>query len=160
MGRPIQTQKHHPVGHHHALKILILAESKLVRHSLRTILHHEHHTVHVTSTIPQAVSTFEGFKPDVVISDVIVPGRVDYQSGCVRDGLEFLELVKKQSPRTLAIIMSAIATTGITPPGSEDFVDATLSLTEHPHTEILRLLRVLSDRGAVLPPPKAEDLCH
>jgi DNA-binding NtrC family response regulator len=136
-----------PVGaglpQHKIRKILILEDSKGVRHDFRTILHHDH-TVHVVSSIEQAVATFSHFQPDMVLSDVVVPCAVIHSGIEITSGMEFLEWVKKQSPTTKTIIMSSGAAT-ILHPSDLPQADASLSKNGHAHHELLELIKTLSE---------------
>ena len=124
-------------------KILILAEGSLVRHNFKNILHKEGYTVHVVSSIGQAMAVFSKFHPDIVISDIFVPGKYD----SVVDGITFIEFVKQAAPKTITILMSATATNAFHPSGLPA-ADATLSTQsdEHPYAQLLHIIHVLDRR--------------
>lgn len=81
-------------------KILVVDDAKFMRTIIRKILK-ECGYENVTEAIDgeNALELFGGLKPDLVLLDITMPGM---------SGLEVLEAIVKQSPKTTVIMCSAV----------------------------------------------------
>lgn len=87
-------------------KILIVDDVEMMREMLRSILKNDA-DVFLASNGEEALEKFRERQPDLVISDVDMPGM---------DGMKLLRIIKAESPETPVIIMSGL---GETPEGAD-----------------------------------------
>ena len=81
-------------------KVLIVDDDLGVRESLRMVLK-ERYQPQLTASGEEALAAFADLHPDVVLLDVLMPGL---------DGLEVLERLKSEDPRTPIIMLTATKT--------------------------------------------------
>ena len=81
-------------------KILIVEDDELQRVLLEDILKEHHFLVKSFASAEDALSELSSFYPEVVITDVRLPGM---------DGMKFFELVKSKLPETEVIIITAFS---------------------------------------------------
>jgi len=86
-------------------KIQIIEDEPGLRKFLRHLLEQEGHTVIEAATGPEGVSLFALSRPDLVISDVALPGL---------DGIGVLQQIKALNPVAPVIVMTGEGTTEIT----------------------------------------------
>ena len=82
------------------LKILIVDDQSSVRELLRAVLTEDGHAVETTDSGEGAVELLKTSYPDLVITDIRMPGM---------DGIETLQRIKSASPSTGVIMMTAYA---------------------------------------------------
>ncbi len=83
------------------LKILVVDDEPSITRLLSRILSKEGYQVKTASNGKEALTIFSKFRPDLIISDLKMPSM---------SGLELLKAVKKQSPDTDFIILTAFGT--------------------------------------------------
>ncbi len=81
-------------------KVLIVDDDAGVRESLRMILK-ERYEPSITSSGEEALEALPDVRPDLILLDVLMPGL---------DGLEVLERIKSEDPRTPVIMLTATKT--------------------------------------------------
>jgi len=105
-------------------KVLIVDDDPGVRESLRMVLK-ELYEPQLTSSGEEALAAFGDLRPDVVLLDVLMPGL---------DGLEVLERLKAEDPRTPVVMLTATKTvkTAVTAMklGSFDYVTKPFDVDE------------------------------
>ncbi|MFO0795635.1 MAG: sigma-54 dependent transcriptional regulator [Candidatus Brocadiaceae bacterium] len=121
-------------------KILVVDDEKLIRVSLEDKLTKEGYVVTSLSTATEGLKVLESSNFDAVITDVRLPKM---------DGIEFLREIKKLSPDTVVIIMTAYgsienAVTAMKE-GAYDYVTKPFSLEEL----IIKLRKALIHKGTV-----------
>lgn len=79
-------------------KILIVDDEKGIREIFSLLLQEKGHTVREASSGEEALTTIPLFSPDLLLLDMNLPGI---------SGIELLERVKRESPKTSVIIMTA-----------------------------------------------------
>jgi len=81
-----------------AYSILVLDDEALTLRTISRALRDEGYDVSVAMNGEEALKIFSDEKPDLVLADVVLPGM---------DGIEVLRNIKRQSPATIVIMMSA-----------------------------------------------------
>jgi DNA-binding NtrC family response regulator len=81
-------------------QLLIVEDEETLRESLQRLFQKEGHTVDVAESAEQALPLLQEGIYDVVISDIILPGR---------DGIEMMQEARDASPETMFIIITAYA---------------------------------------------------
>jgi DNA-binding NtrC family response regulator len=80
--------------------ILIVEDEETLRTSLQRVLTREGYDVESAGSSEAALSILDSRRPDVIISDIILPGM---------DGLEFMKLCREKNQGAPVIIMTAFA---------------------------------------------------
>jgi len=83
--------------------ILVVDDDPMLRRTLHAILEKAGHTVVEAEDGKQALALFAANKPDLVLTDIIMPNR---------DGIETLGELRRQDPRLPIIAMSGGGRTG------------------------------------------------
>ncbi len=78
-------------------KIVIIEDDLIIRESLKEILEMNSYEVLATDTGIDLMKKITGFKPDVLITDIIMPDK---------DGIEIIIEVKKMLPNIILIAIS------------------------------------------------------
>ena len=81
-----------------ARRILVVDDDPTIRSSFTEVLADEETEVRTAASAEAALATIDAQRPDVVLSDVRMPGL---------DGIELLRLLKERAPETDVIIMTA-----------------------------------------------------
>jgi two-component system response regulator AtoC len=81
-----------------AYSILVLDDEALTLRTISRALRDEGYDVSVAMNGEEALKLFADEKPDIVLADIVLPGM---------DGIEVLRNIKRQSPATIVIMMSA-----------------------------------------------------
>ncbi len=79
-------------------KVLIIDDENLFREDLATLLRRKGYECETASDGQKGMSALEQFGPDVVLCDIVMPGK---------GGIEVLEEIKRTSPETLVIMITA-----------------------------------------------------
>ncbi|MDF1701665.1 MAG: sigma-54 dependent transcriptional regulator [Planctomycetota bacterium] len=105
-------------------RILILEDEANAREALGEVFAGAH-DVDLAADVDEAVALFDAATPDVVLTDVVLPGD--------RDGLDFLRHVKAERPDVPVIIMTAYGSiqkaVRAMADGAHDFLEKPLDLT-------------------------------
>src|SRR5690606_25803404 len=83
-----------------ALRVLLVDDESAILHSLQILLRGEGFQVAVAQSGRDAVERFADFMPDVVLTDIRMPGM---------DGLELLAALRQKDPEVPVILMTAQA---------------------------------------------------
>jgi two-component system chemotaxis response regulator CheY len=82
------------------MKVLIVEDNALTRHTIKSLLNKlGHEVVGEAEDSAAAVRCFTELKPDVVLLDIILPGR---------SGVEILEELRKVNPKPKIVILTAV----------------------------------------------------
>ncbi|MDA1195894.1 MAG: sigma-54 dependent transcriptional regulator [Planctomycetota bacterium] len=111
-------------------RLLIVEDEQNAREALGDVFGTQH-VVDLASDVDEAMAHFEAARPDLVLTDVVLPGE--------RDGLDFLRWVKARSPATPVIIMTAYGS----------IQKAVRAMTDGAHDFLEKPLEVGSLRGVV-----------
>jgi len=118
-------------------RILVVDDDPTVRDSLREVLADEENEVHTAASAEDALAVLDETRPDVVLSDVRMPGL---------NGIELLRILRQQAPWTDVVIMTAYddmpTTVAAMREGAFDFLPKPLDL--HDLREVLD--RLFEDR--------------
>ncbi len=122
-----------------ARRILVVDDDPTIRSSFTEVLVNEETEVRTAASAEEALATIDAQHPDLVLSDVRMPGL---------DGLELLRLLKERAPRTDVVIMTAYhdmpTAVAAMREGAFDFLPKPLDLDD-----LQRVLdRVFEDRRA------------
>ncbi len=108
-----------------ALKILVVDDDAAMRSVLEARLRNWGYTVLAASDGPEAEASAKSQKPDLVVSDVVMPGL---------SGLELLQSLKQDDPRRPVILMTAEGTIDIAveamKQGAQDFITKPLDYSK------------------------------
>ncbi|MBF0503587.1 MAG: response regulator [Candidatus Omnitrophica bacterium] len=80
------------------IKILVVDDQEIQRVEIQTLLEAKNFEVFVAKSAEQGLEIFDLQTPDVIISDISMPGGMD--------GLELLEKIKNMSPETQVILLT------------------------------------------------------
>src|SRR5689334_11284737 len=80
-------------------KVLIVDDEEDVRLFLRDFLSDREFTVDTAASAEEALEKFDKIKPDITLMDIMMPGM---------DGIECLEHIKKKSPKSTVIMITAL----------------------------------------------------
>ncbi|HEX7089328.1 MAG TPA: sigma-54 dependent transcriptional regulator [Longimicrobiales bacterium] len=83
-----------------ALRVLVVDDESAILHTLQILLRGEGFEVAVARSGREALERFADFRPDVVLTDIRMPGM---------DGLELLATLRKEDPEVPVILMTAQA---------------------------------------------------
>lgn len=130
-------------------RILLVEDDDSVRHSLAEALSAEGLEVSAVESAETALSGFAEFRPEVVLSDVRMPGM---------SGLELLRLIRERSPGVDVVLMTAFDEMSIIATamrdGAFDFLIKPLDLVDLREV-LVRLGKDRAERGRGLSHPQA-----
>ncbi len=79
------------------LKILLVDDDKLIREMLRNMLKKEDYATEEASDGDEAIKLFHKFKPDLVVTDIIMPEK---------EGIELIQQFLKENPAVKILAIS------------------------------------------------------
>lgn len=82
------------------IKIMIVDDEENVRSALKRVLKREGYEIETAGSGAEALNSINSFKPDVVISDFLMPEM---------NGVEFLKILRDRHPEVIRIILTAHA---------------------------------------------------
>ena len=119
------------------MKILVVDDNEELVFTLRMILEDEGFEVISAKDSQDGYSTFLEFKPDLVITDIQMPGE---------NGLELMEHIRRHNPTVRTIYMSGDLESFL-PPLEEEKKKYPVSLLEKPFSKV-ELMGLLSVKAA------------
>lgn len=82
------------------IKVMIVDDEENVRNALKRVLKREGYEIETAGSGGEALNSINSFKPDVVISDFLMPEM---------NGVEFLKILRDRHPEVIRIILTAHA---------------------------------------------------
>ncbi len=79
------------------LKILLVDDDKLIREMLQTMLEKEDYVTEIASDGDEAIRMFHKFKPDLVVTDIILPEK---------EGIEIIQQFLRENPAVKILAIS------------------------------------------------------
>ncbi len=83
------------------LSVLAIDDEQIVLDSVKKHLRKEHFTLHLTSSVADALTLMDENPVDIVLTDLMMPDT---------DGMQLLEIMKKRAPHTPVIMITGYAT--------------------------------------------------